>query len=566
MANAKLRTYRAKRDFKRTAEPAGHDAGAAGTGRRYLIQKHDATRMHFDFRLERDGVLLSWAVPNGPSLDPTDKRLAVHVEDHPMEYGDFEGTIPKGEYGGGTVMLWDEGIWEPVGDAEEGYAKGDFKFILHGRRLRGKWVLVRMKPKRGERSRHENWLLIKERDAHAIAETHALAERALTSARSARTMAEIAAGNVEWVEAGYRFREADTKSAGRKRTGTGRKRPEPPKFIAPQLASATETPPAGDAWLHEIKFDGYRLVAAVGGGRSRLHTRTGLDWSEQFAPLRQPLADLPCKSALIDGEAVVTDEAGRTDFAGLREALSAGGQGITYRAFDLLSLDGKDLRATPLIKRKKALQRLLVDQPPAGPIVYSDHVLGNGAEAFAQASAMGLEGIISKRADGRYRSGRTRSWRKAKTELGQEFIIVGWRPSTVKGRPFSSLLVATAGDEGLTYRGRVGSGFGDRELEAVNARLKKLATRKPPLEVPEDIRRSARFVKPELVADIGFAGWTGDGYVRHGVFKALREDKRAADVRLDKPARKTRPAKQAAPAPEPQTPAIVTIDTDRDGD
>ncbi len=560
MAHRKLRSYRAKRDFSRTAEPAGGERGAGDghRGRRYLIQKHDATRLHFDFRLERDGVLLSWAVPNGPSLDPKEKRLAVHVEDHPLDYGDFEGTIPKGEYGGGTVMLWDEGSWEPVGDAEAGYAKGDFKFVLHGRRLRGTWVLVRMKPKRGERSRHENWLLIKERDAHAIAETRPLTERALTSSRSARTMEEIAAGNVEWVEAGYRFKEQPT--ARSKATTRRTRKPAPPKFVPPQLATSTEAPPAGDAWLHEIKFDGYRIQAAIGGGRVRLLTRTGLDWTEQFEAIRQPLADLPCSSALVDGEAVVIGQDGRTDFPALREALSAGGAGITYRAFDLLSIDGKDLRREPLVKRKKALATLFADQPAAGPLFYSDHVVGHGADMLAQACEMKLEGVVSKRADAKYRSGRTKTWYKTKCGLGQDFFIVGWRPSSVKARPFSSLLLATKGANGLAYRGRVGSGFGDRELETVWAALNKRVTKKAPLEVPPEITRLARFVRPELVAEVEFAGWTGEGYVRHGVFKGLRAGPKPTDINADTPAAPNRKPR----AKKPPAPSLVTIDTDRD--
>ena len=455
-------------------------------------------------------------------------------------------------------MLWDEGSWEPVGDVEAGYAKGDFKFVLHGRRLRGIWVLVRMKPKRGERSRHENWLLIKERDAHAIAESRPLAERALTSVRSARTMEEIAAGNVEWVEAGYRFKEQKpARSKGPAKRARG---PAPPKFVAPQLATSAEAPPEGDSWLHEIKFDGYRIQAAIGGGRVRLLTRTGLDWTEQFDPIRQPLADLPCSTALIDGEAVVTGEDGRTDFPALREALSAGGAGITYRAFDLLSIDGKDLRREPLVKRKKALAALFADQPAAGPLFYSDHVAGNGAQTLARACELKLEGVVSKRADAKYRSGRSKTWYKTKCGLGQDFVIVGWRPSSVKMRPFSSLLVATQGANGLAYRGRVGSGFGDRELETVWAALKKRTIKKAPLEVPPEITRSTRFVRPDLVAQVEFAGWTGEGYVRHGVFKGLRAGKKPADLRLEAPAGpKKRPTEK-----KPAAPTLVTIDTDRD--
>ncbi|MCR4282407.1 MAG: DNA ligase D [Bauldia sp.] len=562
-AKDRLKPYREKRDFRMTGEPAGKVGVRRKAGLRYLIQKHDATRLHFDFRLELNGVLLSWAVTRGPSYDPKEKRLAVHVEDHPLEYGGFEGTIPKGSYGGGTVMLWDEGTWEPagepVGDPEEALAKGDFKFILRGERLKGKWVLVRMKAGRGgkyakenKRAKHENWLLIKERDEYAEGEKKPIIERALTSVRSGRTMEEIAAGNIEWVE-GFRFKEGAPKKKGGKAVKSDRA--DPPKFVAPQLATLVDAPPEGKDWLHEIKFDGYRIVAAIGGGKAVTYTRSGLDWTDKFRPIVRPLADLPVKSALIDGEAVVRDEKGRSDFGKLQNAIADGQDSIVYFAFDLLFLDGEDLRKLPLIERKKRLAALLADQPRAGPLFYSDHVVGNGRETYDRACAMNLEGIVSKRADAPYRSERTRSWLKAKCGMGQEFIIVGWQPSKVKARPFSSILVATRDEDKLTYRGRVGSGFGERDLDAIAARFEKLAVKTPPLDdVPEDIRRASRFVKPELVAEVDFVGWTGDGYVRQGAFKGLRSDKKASDIVREMP----KPVKNADP------PAVITVDGDRD--
>jgi len=530
-----LREYRQKRDFAKTSEPSGDDARRKPGGFRYLIQRHAATRLHFDLRLELGAVLLSWAVPNGPSLDPHDKRLAVRTEDHPLDYGDFEGTIPKDEYGGGTVMLWDEGTWEPVGDPEAGLAKGDLKFILHGERLKGKWVLVRMRRKPKERSKRENWLLIKERDGYATEETKPIVERVTTSVRTGRTMDEIAAGNVEWLKSGMSIKKGavDPPPKPKRRTGTG----SPPKFVAPELATLVDAPPDGEGWVHEIKYDGYRMLTAVGGGDVRIYTRRGLDWTEKFPPLIRPLLDLPISSALFDGEVAVADKDGRTDFGALQDRMAEGkGRGIGYYVFDLLSVDGEDIRKHPLLERKKRLAALLADQPRSGPLFYSDHVAGNGAAMLQHVCAMNLEGIISKRGDAPYRSDRSKAWLKSKCGFGQEFVIVGWRPSEVKGRPFSSILLGVREGDRLVYRGRVGSGFGERELAELWPELKRRELKKPSVEdIPADVVRRARFVKPDLVAEIAFRGFTDEGYVRQGSYKGLRRDKPAKQVVDEEP-------------------------------
>lgn len=524
--SAALETYRAKRDFTRTSEPKGAAPRAAvAAGGAYVVQKHQARRLHFDFRLELDGVLKSWAVTKGPSLDPRDKRLAVRTEDHPLEYGSFEGTIPKGEYGGGAVMVWDRGTWTPQGDPRRGLETGRLKFDLHGERLQGGFALVRL-PRRGEESR-ENWLLVKEKDSDADPSVDPIREWT-KSVVTGRSFAEIAAGDDVW----------SSKEGARRPIPDAPRRAKGvlslPKFRAPQLATLAVEPPSGSEWLHEIKFDGYRVIAATAGGKSRLYTRSGLDWTAKFGRIGEAIAQLPMRSALIDGEAVVTDDEGRSDFGRLQRALETRADVLTFYAFDLLELDGEDIVATQLVDRKARLAELLRQAPAA--IQYSDHIVGGGPKFLAECCRMRLEGVVSKRANRPYVSGRTLGWIKTKCMGRDEFVIGGFRPSTKKARPFASLLLGEFDGDEFHYRGRVGAGFGDRDLADIVKKLRKLARETPPfVDVPKAIRREARWVEPRLVAEVAYAERTADGYLRHPSFIALREDKPAREVKTIPP-------------------------------
>ncbi len=422
-----LAPYHAKRDFARTAEPRGEPA--ASEGRRFVVQKHAARRLHYDFRLELDGVLASWAVTKVPSYDPADKRLAVRTEDHPLDYATFEGTIPAGEYGGGTVMLWDQGTWRPLHDAKAGLAAGKLHFLLDGTRLKGEWALVRMRADRTGKAR-ENWLLIKVADGFNGADPGE-DDRSVTTGRR---LAEIAKGKTG---TGQAVRAVRPRSKG--------KRP-PPGFVEPQLATLANTPPEGPDWLFELKHDGYRAQLALGAGQARIYTRSGLDWSERFPELITAGLTLGLEGALLDGEIVVTDAEGRSDFGLLQQALDGSGGAMSLVAFDLLQLAGRDLRAEPLLERKRLLAEALGERGHKGPVLYGDHVVGDGSAFLAETARLGLEGIVAKQAEAPYRSGRGHGWLKVKTSARQEFVIVGLTPSTVPGRPFASLLVAASDD------------------------------------------------------------------------------------------------------------------------
>ncbi|AFL53731.1 bifunctional non-homologous end joining protein LigD [Sinorhizobium fredii] len=534
-----LSEYNRRRDFSKTREPKGAVARTHPGQKRFLVQKHDATRLHYDFRLEWEGVLKSWAVTRGPSLNPEDKRLAIRTEDHPLAYGDFEGTIPEGEYGGGTVMLWDTGWWEPEDDPEKGLKKGKLAFRLHGSRMKGGWALVRMRPRDGEK--RESWLLVKQDDDVASEDGESLIKQHVVSARTGRTMDEIAEGRGEkrarvWHSnkstAANLNAGAVSQDEGRSKRRARKSSVKPPAFRPPQLATLVTKAPAGDDWLNEAKFDGYRLIAAVGGGIARCYTRNGLDWTEKFPTIAAALAELDCDSALIDGEVVALADQG-SNFSALQKALRTGAS-MRFYAFDLIELDEKDLSRRPLVERKEKLAALLDSLGTTATIQYSEHVRGNGEHILAAICKAGQEGIIAKEAKAPYRSGRTRSWLKVKCTKRQEFVIGGYTPSTKKGRAFASLLLGTFEGGKLIYRGGVGTGFGEKVMEELAAAFAKRQRPTSPFDqVPRERSRDAVWLKPDLVAEVDFAEFTADGHIRHGSFEGLREDREAKTVKLE---------------------------------
>ena len=516
-----LEEYRRKRDFGVTPEPSGDAAPAAG-GRLYVMHHHAASHDHFDLRLEHMGVLKSWALPKGASLKPGEKRLAVEVEDHPLEYGAFEGVIPKGEYGGGTVMLWDAGSWRVNGKHDDNH----IDFILDGEKLKGAWTLVRTRGSGKRAKPGKSWLMIKRSDGRATP-----LDPDDTSVATGRTMEQIAKDRDNiWRSKGTELPAAPqaSKVKGARKAALGRD-------ARPQLASLVAQAPAGDHWIHEIKFDGYRVMARIDKGRVRLTTRNGHDWTERFQLVADALARLPAKTALLDGEVVVLDADGSTNFGKLQESLSAGRSGgFVYMAFDLLHLDGYDLTAVAQLERKRVLADLVAASGfgGEGAVRYSDHVVGQGPALHAQACELGLEGIIAKKADAPYRAGRGKSWLKVKCTEHQEFVVGGWTDPGGARTGFGSLLLGAFDDKDrLVYAGRVGTGFNTRQLESLLRRMRKLEAKQSPFADPVTDAKTAHWIRPEMVVEVEFTERTRDGRLRHPTWRGLREDRDAQEIR-----------------------------------
>lgn len=572
---SKITPYHRKRDFTKTGEPAGANAArarpAAEEWRLFVVQKHAARRLHYDFRLELDGTLLSWAVPKGPSLDPTEKRLAVQVEDHPVEYADFEGVIPPGQYGAGAVVVWDRGEWRCEGDPRAGLRKGHLKFELRGAKLRGRWTLIGMA--RGDDDK-PNWLLVKERDDEARPDSEVHITAQARSVVSDRAIEEVA-GAADRVWESNRPTEAAKKKAQPRAAKTvktaeaksvaagmidgagltGARRAPQPDFVKPQLATLVNPPPAGDAWLHEIKFDGYRIEVVIRDGAARLFTRNGNDWTEKFPAIAEAVRELPIRDAILDGELVSVRPDGVSDFQNLQNAIKSGrGAGLRLYLFDVLHCGGWDLCRAPQIERKDLLRRLMESRTgtragrPSAALQYSDHLRGAGPDVFANACERRLEGIICKRADGPYESRRGRAWLKVKCVRREEFVVGGWTDPAGAREKFGALLLGYYEGDRFVYCGRVGTGFNERTLAEIHGRLAPLRRATPAFDNPPTgaEARRAHWTEPRLVAEVEYIEMTNEGSLRHPSFKGLREDKPAQQVRLERPV--------APPKPEPPAP------------
>ncbi len=586
-----LEEYRRKRHFERTPEPKG-DPPPAQEGRMFLVQKHDASRLHYDFRLEHDGVLKSWAVPKGPSYNPADKRLAVEVEDHPLEYGSFEGVIPAGEYGGGTVLLWDRGTWEPEEDPRRALKRGKLSFTLHGEKLRGGWTLIRMQGKRNADGRQ--WLLVKQDDEHADPALDVLEEqpRSVVSGRSLeeittdrdRTWNSKSGENSGAAASAKKARPSSNKSKPKKKPSSKTKpaakratkkrsratgasslaqraaqmpaacQAAMPVDVKPQLATLQRDAPAGEEWLHEIKLDGYRMLCFRKGKQVRFVSRNGNDWTDRFRSLVTPVQQLPVDRAILDGEVVVMQPDGTTSFQALQNVFRKGATAqLLFFAFDLLYCDGYDLRGVALEARKELLAAIVPQgDAKAGRVQLSEHIAGQGPEVLRQACRMGVEGIISKRRDGRYQQSRSSDWLKIKCLNSEEFVVGGFTAPAGARTAFGALLLGYYDPHGkLTYAGRVGTGFTEETLQDLHAQLKARQTNKNPFHnlTAKAAGKGVFWTQPELVVQVEYTGWTEDGVLRHPVYRGLRDDKPAEQV--------TRDDQPAGSEPQKSVPAVM---------
>lgn len=526
-----LQEYQRKRDFNATPEPSGtRRRGQAAHALQYCIQKHDASHLHYDFRLELDGTLKSWAIPKGPSLDPKVRRLAVHVEDHPLDYADFEGHIPEGHYGAGDVIVWDRGVWEPEGDPHAGYAKGKLRFRLQGEKLSGAWNLFRTHLA----GKKEQWMLVKSQDSEARSEAeYSIVQAQPDSVLSERTLVPRRA---------KASAKPTKRPAARPRASAGKKA-ELPEQLQPQLATLVDSPPAGD-WRYEVKFDGYRILARIDGEDVRLFTRNGHDWSEKMPHQVQALRALKLGSAWLDGEVVVAGENGMADFQALQNAFdTAHDEHIVYYLFDLPFLGGQDLRQVPLQDRRETL-RQLIEGRESEQVRFSADFDQPVDSLLDSACQLELEGLIGKRADSPYVGRRSSDWVKLKCKQRQEFVIVGYTDPKGSRNGFGALLLALHDNDSgqLRYAGKVGTGFSATTLDSIHARLKPLEVPEPALAKPPTgaEARGVHWLKPQLLAEVAYAQMTRDGVVRHSVFHGLRDDKPATAIDLERAMPKTR--------------------------